>query len=289
MRSILVPTDFSECAQHAAEVGASLARESGSKLYLMHIINLPTYESADRKERHHNTAEGIFISKLVSRKFADLLQKPFLEGVEVEDIVKFNTVYESISDVSKEKNVDLIVMGSHGASGSKEFFIGSNAERIIRTSEIPVLTIKKKHDQFSIKDMVFASNFFEESYDVFGQILALAKVFRSRIHLLKVITPNHFETTQYSTRLMDDFIRATKLEVDHTINIFNDETIENGIHHFSDEIDADLIAMETHGRSGIRHMLWGSITEGVANHSDLPVLSVRIPKDPENTRVIFPD
>ncbi|MFT5183116.1 MAG: nucleotide-binding universal stress UspA family protein [Flavobacteriales bacterium] len=289
MGVILVPTDFSKCATYATEVGASLARDSGSKLYIMHIINLPTYESASNNEKWHNTAEGIFLGKLVQKKFATMRQQPFLQDLDVEVIVKYNSVYESVSEMAKEKNVDMIVMGSHGVSGAEEYFIGSNAERVIRTSEIPVLTIKSRHENFKVKDMVFASNFFEESYGVFASIVEFAKVFDSRIHLLKVVTPNHFETTRYSLKLMEDFIEATKLEVDHTINIFNDDKIENGIHHFAEEVDADLIAMETHGRSGIKHMLWGSITEGVANHAKLPVLSVRIPKEAENTKVIFPD
>ncbi|MFT6728426.1 MAG: nucleotide-binding universal stress UspA family protein, partial [Flavobacteriales bacterium] len=225
MGVILVPTDFSKCATYATEVGASLARDSGSKLYIMHIINLPTYESASNNEKWHNTAEGIFLGKLVQKKFATMRQQPFLQDLDVEVIVKYNSVYESVSEMAKEKNVDMIVMGSHGVSGAEEYFIGSNAERVIRTSEIPVLTIKSRHENFKVKDMVFASNFFEESYGVFASIVEFAKVFDSRIHLLKVVTPNHFETTRYSLKLMEDFIEATKLEVDHTINIFNDDKI----------------------------------------------------------------
>ncbi len=289
MGVILVPTDFSACANYATEVGASLARDSGSKLYIMHIINLPTYESSTSSEKWHNTAEGLFLGKLVQKKFAALREQPYLQDVEIEEVVKYNSVYESVSEMAKEKNVDMIVMGSHGVSGAEEYFIGSNAERVIRTSEIPVLTIKNRYPDFKVKDLVFASNFFEESYAVFSSIVEFAKAFNARIHLLKVVTPNYFETTRYSIKLIEDFITATKLDVDHTINVFNDDKIENGIHHFAEEIDADLIAMETHGRSGIKHMLWGSITEGVANHAKLPVLSIRIPKGAENTSGIFPD
>ena len=87
---------------------------------------------------------------------------------------------------------------------------------------------------------------------------------------------------------MDDFARVMNLE-NFSLNVYNDEKIENGIHNFSHEINADLIAMETHGRSGIKHLIWGSITEGVANHADMPVLSVKIPKDKESNKAIFPD
>ena len=68
-----------------------------------------------------------------------------------------------------------------------------------------------------------------------------------------------------------------------------DENVENGIHHYCEKINADLVARETHGRTGIAHLLAGSVTEGVANHTELPVLSIRISKDKSKEGVIFPD
>lgn len=289
MKRILVPTDFSECAERAAHVGADLAKKTGAKLYLMHIINMPTYESNTSIESWHNVSEGIFIMKLVKKKFGELMSKEFLQGIEVEDCVAFNTVYEAISDKAKELEIDLLVMGSHGMSGgTNEYLVGSNTERVVRSSEIPVLTIKKAHEKFTIRDIVFASNFYEESYTVFEQIARFAALFDAHIHLLKVVTQSHFETTRYSLKLMDDFVKAVNFEGKHSLNVYNDDKIENGIHHFAEEIDADMIAMETHGRTGIKHMLWGSITESVANHATMPVLSVKIPKE-ENTKILFPD
>lgn len=288
MKRILVPTDFSECANQATEVAAKIARETGARIYLMHIINMPSYDSNSGIGNSHDVAEGLFYMKLAKKKFGELLEMPMMAEVNVVELIQYNSVYESISVQAKENEIDLVVMGSHGVSGSQEFFVGSNTERVVRTCELPVLTIKKKHENFSIKDIVFASNFYEESLSVFEHIRKFAEIFKSRIHLLKVITPQHFETTHFSIKLMEGFAAATKIE-DYTINIYNDERIEDGIHHFSEDIGAELIAMETHGRSGIQHLLWGSITEGVANHATIPVLSVRIPKHMESNRIIFPD
>lgn len=288
MKRILVPTDFSECADMATELAASIAKKNDARLFIMHIIQIPTYETNTSIESYEDVAEGLFLMKLVKQKFAELLKKPYLEGVNVIELVQFDSVYESISKQAKEQDIDMIVMGSHGATGARELVIGSNAERIIRTSPIPVLTVKKRHKDFAPKDIVFASNFYGEAVDNFHGVLQFAKMFGSKIHLLKVNTPNQFETTPYSEQLIHDFIEQTKLE-NYEYAIFNDETVEDGIHHYCAKIDADLIAMETHGRTGIAHLLAGSVTEGVANHTELPVFSIRIKKDKEKDGVIFPD
>ena len=169
----------------------------------MHIIQIPTYESNTSIESYEDVAEGLFLMKLVKRKFAELMKKPFLEGVNVIELIQFDSVYESISKQAKEHQIDMIVMGSHGATGAKELVIGSNAERIIRTSPIPVLTVKRRYEDFNPADIVFASNFYGESTRNFGQVKQFAELFGSKIHLLKVNTPNQFETTKFSEKLIE--------------------------------------------------------------------------------------
>lgn len=120
------------------------------------------------------------------------------------------------------KNVDLIVIGSHGTSGFNEVFIGSNTEKVIRLADSPVLTVKNE---------------------------------------------------------LEDFVKKFKLS-NYTINIYNSRNIEKGITDFSDEVNADLIAIETHGRTGIAHLINGSLAEDVANHIDFPVLSIKIQEKP---------
>lgn len=288
MKRILVPTDFSECAGHALEVAATIARKEGARLYIMHIIQIPSYESNTSIESYQDIAEGLFLMKLVKQKFSELLAQPYLKDVNVLELIQFDSVYESISRQAKEHEIDLIVMGSHGASGAREFIIGSNTEKIIRTSEVPVLTIKSQYHDFSPKNIVFASNFYGESSWNFDAIRKFSRLFGSTIHLLKVNTPNNFETTPFSERLIEDFVKETGL-VHYESAIFNDEKVEDGIHHYCERVGADLIAMETHGRTGLAHFIAGSITEGVANHSKLPVLSVKIRKSKPADNVIFPD
>jgi nucleotide-binding universal stress UspA family protein len=272
----------------ALELAASIAKKNDARLFIMHIIQIPTYETNTSIESYEDVAEGLFIMKMVKQKFEELMKKPYLEEVNVIELIQFDSVYESISRQAAEQEIDMIIMGSHGASGAKELVIGSNAERIIRTSPIPVLTVKTRFTEFNPQKIVFASNFYGESADNFYQVKRFADMFGSKIHLLKVNTPNQFETTKFSEKLIEDFVKETGLS-NYDYAIYNDENVEDGIHHYCNKIDADLIAMETHGRTGIAHFLAGSVTEGVANHTELPVFSVRIKKNKEKEGVIFPD
>jgi K+-sensing histidine kinase KdpD len=169
-------------------------------------------------------------------------------------------------------------MGSHGATGMREMFVGSNTERVVRMAHCPVFTIKgpTKFDQ--LNEIVFASDFKKEVYTSFDRIKQLAELFQAKLHLLKVVTPNTFEVTSKSKQEMQEFADYFELK-DYSINIYNDEYIEGGILNFAEEVGADMISLTTHGRRGLVHLINGSLAEDVANHSDRPVLSVRIKKE----------
>ncbi|MFT4778227.1 MAG: nucleotide-binding universal stress UspA family protein [Flavobacteriales bacterium] len=288
MRSILVPTDFSKYAYYAAEVAASIAKKTGARVYLLHAIEIPTYSANDSFGEGANTAEGLFMLKRAKMEFEKLIQQPFFNEVNVIEILQWENVYDIISDKAQEHEIDLIVMGSQGASGAKEFFIGSNTEKIIRTAHCPVLTVKEKMEKFEPKDVVFASNFYGVASAVFAPLMNLLDLFGAKVHLLKVITPAEFETTDYTEKLMADFIAKTGVK-NYTTNIWNDTMAEDGIHEFADRIGADMISMETHGRTGLAHFFRQSLTEDVANHSHLPILSQRIELPKKKRGAIFPD
>ena len=95
------------------------------------------------------------------------------------------------------------------------------------------------------------------------------------MHLLKVNTPRSFERSEDSHRAMDEFLRTHELKR-YTATIYNDLSIEEGILNFSRSIDADLIAMATHGRTGFFHVVNGSLTEDIVNRTSFPVLSVKL-------------
>ncbi len=166
-------------------------------------------------------------------------------------------------------------MGSNGADGLKEMLIGSNTEKVVRTSDTPVLVIKKEHETFKSQNFVFASDFKEESKKPFEKAMSFANVFESKMHLLMVNTPINFITSDEAQSRMQNFVEDLNFS-NYTLNIYNDMTIEKGIMNFSQSIDADLIGMSTHGRQGISHFFNGSVSEDLVNHAKRPVITFKI-------------
>jgi len=187
----------------------------------------------------------------------------FSEDSTVEYFIKLNSPFEGIKKYAEKINADLIIMGSKGHSEFEEIMIGSNTEKIVRSSKIPVIVIKKDIKKFKLKNLVFASNFKKENKEVFRKFLDFANAFGSKVHLLKINTPSHFEITRNSIQKVKDFIKDFHLPK-HSINIYNDTSVEEGIVNFSREKKADLIALSTHGRSGISHLFTASVTKNLS-------------------------
>ncbi|MCO6499849.1 MAG: universal stress protein [Vicingus serpentipes] len=275
MKNILVPTDFSECAHHAAEVAVQIAKEASATIHLLHVVDIPLTSYDAGMHTYENIPETMFLMNHAKESMEKLKNETMFNGVEVTTMVEFDLTYSRITNEAKEKNVDLIVMGSHGASGFQELMIGSNAERVVRFAACPVLTIKKKHTKFDIQNIVLASDFKEDSAPFFDHFSAFIKLFDAHIHLLKVNTALNFEITPVSRKLMESFLIKHDVKNSST-HIYNDESEEDGILNFAEEVDADLIAIGTHGRTGLSHLVNGSLAESVINHAGRPVLSIKI-------------
>ena len=203
----------------------------------------------------------------------NFLKMDFLDGVKVTPIVKHFKGFSEVSDVAEEQRADLIVMGSHGVSGFTEVFVGSNTEKVVRHSKIPVLVIKQKPGNLNFETVVFASDF--SSYIKASKILQDT----SKIHLLYVNVPGeNFKSTAEMEQQVANFLMKAEGNMNQLNNVHyvSDYSIEKGIINFSNLVGADLIMMPTHGRKGLAHFFEGSISEDLANHANLPVMTFKI-------------
>jgi len=274
MKKILVPTDFSVEAENALKVAAQIAKKHNSEIYLLHMLEIPMQE-IDAISTHADVPEVMFFMKMAHQKFEDIMNSDFLRGLTVHEIVKPDGSFNGISDICKEHDITMITMGSHGASGIKEMFVGSNAEKAVRNSDVPVLVIKNEHDDFSINDIVFASDFKNDNKETYRQASEFAATFGAKLHLLMVNTASNFTTTEKANYRINEFIKDNSFK-NYTMNIYNDESVEKGVLNFSKHIDADLIGISTHGRQGIAHFFNGSISEDLVNHANRPVITFKI-------------
>ena len=274
MKKILVPTDFSKHAEYALKVAAQIAKRNNGEIFLLHMLELP-HQAGDAIGSGTDIPEIMIFKNAAINKLEDLMDHECLEGIKVSEIIQFDLAFEGIMKVNKVNDIDLIVMGSHGANGFKEMFIGSNAEKVVRNSDTPVLIIKRDEGDFSVDKFVFASDFSDEINKPFAKVVEFANRFEAELQLVMINTPSSFKPTHIAVEMMKSFISNFTINK-YSTHIYNDVNVENGILNFADLIDADLIGMSTHGRKGIAHFFNGSISEDLVNHSLRPVVTFKI-------------
>ena len=274
MKRILVPIDFSKYSEEALKVAAQIARKNKSEIILLHLLELP-HQGGDTMSTGSSIPEIMFYKNAAIGNLEELMDADYLKGIYVSEATKFEKVPEGILEVSKTNQVDLIVMGSHGTSGFEELLVGSNAEKVVRLSEIPVLVVKRNAGDFRAQNLVFASDFSKEIRKPFQKMLEFAKIFDSNLYLVMICTPSSFRTTQVAEKIMHDFVADFDME-NYSTHVYNDANIEKGIFNFANSVEADLISIGTHGRTGLSHFFNGSIGEDVANHSTRPIMTFKI-------------
>lgn len=278
MKKILVPTDFSENAENALQIAAQLAQRFGSEIYLLHMLELPANMTNPVGDmRSNDLPEALGFMKLAKKRFTEILSRPYLKGLKVHEIVEFHQAFDGIMETSKEHGCDFIVMGSKGASGFKEMFVGSNTEKVVRSSEIPVLVIKENRPNFMVKDFVFATNLDSGNKGTLEKVVNFARLMDARLHLLYINTANEFITSKDTDNYLEKYVDGINYD-NYEFHIYNDDSVEQGVLNFSKKINADLIGIATHGRKGLSHFFNGSISEDLVNHAHTPVITFKLEK-----------
>jgi nucleotide-binding universal stress UspA family protein len=278
MKRILVPTDFSKPAVLATEVAADIARKSGAELILLHVVEGASEGSFNIEGEATYSGEWedkIFTLKLIEKAKKQLSRWADDEkysDIRVRQELKMGSPYHGMNAIIADKKVDLVVMGTSGKSDLEQMIIGSNTEKVVRQAHCPVLTVHNKPIRKEFKNIVYATSM-DKDEEVFSRIVRKTQqLYDATVHLVRINTPGNFQRDAVVKKYMQDFAKKLQLK-NFTVNVFNDLTEEEGIIYFAESIEADLIAMATHGRTGFAHVLAGSIAEDVVSHSRRPVLT----------------
>jgi len=277
MQKIIVPIDFSEYSEYALETAAKLAKKYKAEILALHMLEMSDLMYT-ASEGLQNEKAAFFIT-LSEQKFEKFLKKDYLKDIKVTPIIKHFKVFSEVNDVAKKHSADLIVMGSHGASGVKDIFVGSNTERVVRNADIPVLVVKNKVNQINFEVVTFACDFSEECIKPYINVVNMFSKIGSKIYFVYVNLPNDkFKSSlEIERRVVNFFTKAEgNLERMQDVHYVSDYTVEDGVLSFSNKIGADIIAIPTHGKKGLAHFFEGSVGEDVANHATLPVITFKI-------------
>lgn len=277
IKRIAVPVDFSEYSEYALEVASKIAKLLNGELIVVHLLGMDKVYLPD--------SESVLIYdnelhlKLIKNKFKEFLKKPWLKNIKLTHFIQNYKNFTELNAIAEDFICDLIVMGSHGNTGFKNTFVGSNTEKIVRTSRLPVLVIKNRVMDFKVERVVFASDFSRDYLPAFKKLLEWLRPFDAELQLLHVNTSEHFmKRTEIEEKVFKFLLQAEieDISIYDKVAYYDDDSVEEGIFSFSYKYEADIITIPTHGRRGLAHFFIKSLGEDLMNHSEIPILTIKI-------------
>lgn len=279
MKKILVPVDFSANSKNALHVAAEIARVTGATLELLHVnveaaFAMPLSEFASPTDFARDEVYDESAEYLLKQMQKELHNNPAYKDIKTVTRIGDGFLYSCVRIAAESDGVDLVVMGTKGASGATEFFIGSNTEKVIRTSPCPILAIPESVQEFSLKTVLLPSTLKDDQQPVFNYLAEWQKLFDFRVKVLYLNNPQGYATDGSAELRKKQLAEEAGLSKPDVIMTGQSYFEESSILSVADQYEADMIVMATHQRKGLSHLLFGSTTEDTVNHSDIPVLAV---------------
>lgn len=274
MKKILVPTDFSKTAKQALEFAIQLCDVYNAKIEILHVIEIPSTALMEYPFKGDLIKE---MKKQANANYLKWIEKIKDNGAILDFHVEQNSVISEITKFIEEQKIDLVVMGTQGTSGISEFFVGSNTEKVVRFSHVPVFSIKKSVKLSSIKHIIFPTQLGLNESSLVNNVKDLQTHFKAHLHLVYVNTPTNFKKGNEIDALMSDYITHYRFD-DFSSHVVSDMYEQAGINSYTKKISGALIAMGTHSRKGLSHWFAGSIAEDLVNHAECPIWTFSIKK-----------
>ncbi|MEQ8706649.1 MAG: universal stress protein [Phaeodactylibacter sp.] len=276
MKKILFPTDLSAAAERAFIYALHIADNMGAELITLHVYQKPEvrggglphtlsefYESYDLDE-FENFKDSIPVLRNIQRKEG-------FESLSVQHLLKSGRTVETVLQVANEEKVDMIVMGTTGARGLKEIFIGSVAGEVLENGNCPVLAIPEKAEfDGKIDDIAFAVNYQDEEVQAFEQIAELCRAFNAKIHCLNVDL-SHTEGYRHE---MEEFKAKLPAYPNIEFEVLQSTDIREGLTQYMETHKVDVLVMVTHKRNFFQELLRYSHAKEMSYHCNMPLLSI---------------
>ncbi|GAB3857859.1 universal stress protein [Hymenobacter terrigena] len=282
MKNILVCTDFSPEAHNAFEVALQLAKRTGGRLMLLHVLEEANgvaggFSTMGTPAGGHSV-DRIYTIKLLEatkRRMHILRDEAALIAPEVpvQDEVEVARIGDGILHAISRDHPDLVVLGARGHGAVEHFFVSSTTERLIRLAPCPVLTVKHPHTDFDVQNIVFPSDFSTDAASALEGLRQVQADFpNATLHLLHVAAGGSGHVAQQQ---MQAFAQQHHLLNCQTAEVDAERT-SVGIEEYAQNVGADMVVIPTHARSGLSRFLRTSIAETVATHAFPPVLTYHL-------------
>ncbi len=269
INKILIPTDFSDVANNALKYGVKLAEKCGAELHILHIKQVPIADPSFPAETYQ-----IYIDEIqnVEDEGVKKLRESFIKDSSVVTTFHSSTgfIADEIMTFCKDYPIDLVVMGTTGASGLAELLVGSNAASVIGKSLVPVLVIPPNHTYQPLKHVLYATDYNEPEFPAVMRMMFFAELYDAKISVLHV--KNNFD--KYFNADANYFVKNKTSIKKQDINIITIESndVMGSIDKYVDELNIDLLVMAKHNRSFFDKLFHRSLSKRMAYHTKTPLL-----------------
>lgn len=271
---IIIPTDFSVQAEFAYLMVQRLEEKTAIDIHFLHVLNVPDTVTLDPSGNIQTCGEidVNFVTKqknIAERKLANL---KVLYGDHIHTHLVLGKTIDAILKFTESNQFDLIVMGTKGSSGLKEKLSGSETQIIARKSKTPLLSLMCDRSDLQIRNILLVHNFSNPGKENLVLMQKLIRAFDPEMHMLQ-ITSGKVEAEKVKVEAdMNRFAELNGIS-NYQCHLINDKDVENGVVHFNQMINMDIVCIGTHGKGGLFHQ---SATEKLINHLFKPIISFHL-------------
>ena len=275
MQRILVPTDFSPTAEKAFRFALNIATKAKGTVILYHVytpVESPFIDTGQKSKQYNTQTETNLVKRLQRLKKKVTAHTA---DVPVSTIVGRSPVIDNILGFAEHNHIDLIVMGTQGASGLKKIIIGSVAARIVEKTDIPVLLVPEKFEWTEPERIVFITNYLQTDRQALSVVLALAKLYGAAltvVHLVDVFAKEEKEKIDF-----DNYAHAMHRELNQfnlRFKLLKTSSVTETMENLYKEIPYDIVAMVRRKKSFLKKFFLKSFTQNMAYVTNQPLLVV---------------
>jgi nucleotide-binding universal stress UspA family protein len=274
--NIMVPVDFTPVSFKALEFLTFLMEKTPIYTHLVNVIQVNAAEWAGTTDSSESIdrAQIKALEQKAVEQFAELRKQA---NFDFTSEVLYGGLTSTLTKHAEKNQIDLIIMGTEGADGWFERISGSEAQHVVRYTNIPVITIQKDASITPIKNILWVADFSAEKQPESSvtTIKTLQQLFGAKLHLLQILEKGDEEKTEQLRAEMQRFAEELQLQ-NYDLNFRSDDKVPAGVRNFNRETEMDLVLIGTHARKGFSHIFYGSIAETLVNHCIRPLLTYHL-------------
>lgn len=274
IKRILVPIDFSETGELALEHASKLASLCKADICLLHVIELYPYMYNAYEPTVMVTDTDVMEERETKELIAIARKAKTTHDVKVFPLIRRGRIKSEIADAVKDESIDLIVMGTHGASGFREFLLGSNTQKVVSMSPCPVISIPGEATSTGFKKIVMPIDNTLHSRQKVDHVIELAGLYGSTVYVLG-LRDEDVPESRFQIKIESVEKALTKAGINFHVKVIEAENIAEETMDYAQEKGADLIAIMTDHESNLESVLMGVMAKQIVNHSKIPVLSIK--------------